>query len=123
MLALLLFTIKELEYRTVSRGVLDKGGHDLKKSLAQPGRATFGDVPVFRFKGAGLTDGASAPAKAIKDCLRSNRRISPISAMSCVPRTGPVPNIRITTGYSGSCEASVSISCWITEIVSMIVLS
>lgn len=28
---------------------MDKGGHDLKKSLAQPGRATFGDAIVESF--------------------------------------------------------------------------
>ena len=54
--------------------------------------------------------GAPTPAKATKDCLRSKRRTSPISAISWGPRAGPTPNIPITTGYSGSNAARDRIS-------------
>lgn len=111
-------TVKDFQ----SGGVLNECGHDLKKRLVQPRRAVFGNVPVLRFKGA-RQGGASTLAKATKDCLQSKGQTSPISAMSWGPRTGPTPNIPITTGYSGSCEVNMSISSWIPETVSMIVLS
>ena len=54
MLALLPFAVKELEYRIVSRRMLNKGRHDLEKRLAQSGRPALGNVPFLRVKGAGL---------------------------------------------------------------------
>lgn len=53
-LALPPFTVKELENRVISGGALNESGHNLEKCLAQSGRAVLGDVPVLRFKGAGL---------------------------------------------------------------------
>ena len=65
--------------------------------------------------------GASMPAKATKAFLEWNRRTSPISAISCGPRAGPIPNIPITTGYSGKEAAKECISCFneanATEVV------
>ena len=51
------------------------------------------------------------PAKATKAFLEWNRRTSPISAISCGPSIGPMPNIPMTTGYSGKEAAKDCISC------------
>ena len=48
----------------------------------------------------------STPAKAVRASRCVKRETSPISAISCGPRVAPTPFISITTGYSGSVDAS-----------------
>ena len=50
------------------------------------------------------------PAKPTRAFLLENRDTSPISAMSCEPRTEPTPNKLITVSYSGREPAKRSIS-------------
>ena len=123
MLALPSFTVKELEYRIVSGCVLDDGGHDLKKCFAQSRRPTLRNMSVLRFKGTGLA----------RRCIYTSighYRLLAIEAAYIADLCHELrPENRANAKHPHhdrvlwKLAARVSISCWITEIVSMIVLS
>lgn len=92
MFVLASFSIEKLKYRFLLRCMLNDCGHDLEKCFPKPWRTTFWDILRFLdLKVSAWYGGASTPANAIRDCLRSNRRTSPISAMSCAVVISPAP--------------------------------
>lgn len=67
--------------------------------------------------------GASMPAKPTRAFLLEKRDTSPISAISCEPRTGPTPYKLMTVSYSGKEPAKNFISLCKEARVSLSVFS
>lgn len=89
-------------------------------------RAAEPRLEILRDCGLKLPDwkgGASMPAKPTRAFLLEKRETSPISAISCEPRTGPTPYKLMTVSYSGKEPAKNSISLCKEARVSLSVFS
>ena len=113
-----LFFIHKGINRIIHWRSFDKTVHDLKKSFAQVGEPFFEVRILFSMCFPESFLPGSTPEKAVRASRCVKRETSPISAINCGPRVSPTPFISMTTGYSGSVDASSFIFEWSDSTVS-----